>query len=181
MDEVGRGAWAGPVVAAAVVLSNDNLILKDSKQLSKKQRDVLTEQIKQNSISVGVGWVSNKLVDELGLDHAVEEAMRQALSQINCEYDQIIIDGNRNFLADNDKAVTIVKADQTVTSVSAASIIAKVERDRYMAKLALKFPGYGFEKHVGYGTRLHLEKLIDLGVCSAHRLSYKPIANLIQA
>lgn len=107
--------------------------------------------------------------------------MRQALSQINCEYDQIIIDGNRNFLADNDKAVTIVKADQTVTSVSAASIIAKVERDRYMAKLALKFPGYGFEKHVGYGTRLHLEKLIDLGVCSAHRLSYKPIANLIQA
>jgi ribonuclease HII len=175
IDEVGRGCWAGPVVAGAVILSEPIAGLKDSKLLSKRQREKLTVEIELMATSIGIGWVSPEELDEVGLSAAVKQAMQRALDQINMTYDSIIIDGNYNFLPENPKSKAIIKADATVPAVSAASIIAKVARDNYMAKAALKYPDYSFEKHVGYGTALHLEKLKLHGVCDLHRRSFKPI------
>ncbi len=116
----------------------------------------------------------------MGLSAAVGLAMHRALAQISLTYDEIIIDGSFNFLADNPKAKAIIKADNSVPAVSAASIIAKVARDQYMTRQAADYPGYGFERHVGYGTALHLERLKLYGICDLHRRSFKPISALIQ-
>jgi ribonuclease HII len=175
IDEVGRGCWAGPVIAGAVVLAKPIFGLKDSKLLSKPQREKLDELIRLQAADLSIGWVSAAEVDELGLTNAVRLAMQRALAEITTSYDEIIIDGNYNFLADDPKARAMVKADMRVTSVSAASIIAKVARDQFMTNRAEAFPDYGFEKHVGYGTRLHQIKLTELGICELHRLSVKPV------
>lgn len=180
IDEVGRGCWAGPVVAGAVILSEPITGLKDSKKLSKKQREKLAPQIIAEAHAVGLGWVSATELDQLGLTHAVGLAMQRALDQIESEYDQIIIDGDYNFMPNDPKATTLIKADDTVPSVSAASIVAKVARDEYMAGIIKTYPDYGFEKHVGYGTSLHLERLKLHGVSDLHRKSFKPVAALIQ-
>jgi ribonuclease HII len=178
VDEVGRGCWAGPLVTGAVVLGQPIAGLKDSKKLSKNQREKLSAQIHTEAKAIGLGWVSPAEVDELGLTEAVRLAMKRALKEIKVHYDKIIIDGNYNFFSDNPKAQAIIKADDTVPAVSAASIIAKVARDNFMRDQAVLFPKYGFEKHVGYGTKLHLEMLNLHGVSSLHRLSYKPVKSI---
>ena len=180
IDEVGRGCWAGPLVAGAVLLAKPIPGLRDSKKLSKKQRELLTMQIEQSALGIGIGWVAAKEVDDIGLTAAVRLAMARALEQITARYDEIIIDGSFNFFPDNPKASALVKADDLVPAVSAASIVAKVARDNYMTELAVEFPEYGFEKHVGYGTAVHLAALRAHGVTEHQRKSYKPIAALLQ-
>lgn len=175
IDEVGRGCWAGPLVVGAVVL--DKLVsgLKDSKDLTANQRQKLAEKIKTKAKATSLGWVEAKEVDSLGLTAATTLAIKRALNQINCGYDEIVIDGSINYLPDNSKSRALVKADAKVPSVSAASIIAKVARDEYMIEISKNYRGYGFDKHVGYGTKLHLEKLRQLGITDLHRQSFKPI------
>jgi ribonuclease HII len=180
VDEVGRGCWAGPLVAGAVILTKSIEGLKDSKKLSRKRREILAGMIQESALSIGLGWVWPKEIDELGLTEAVRLAMRRALNETNGEYDEIIIDGNYNFFPDNSRYKAIIKADDLIPAVSAASIIAKVARDDYMAKIAADFPQYAFEKHVGYGTALHVEMLKKYGICHLHRQSYKPIMALLE-
>lgn len=179
VDEVGRGCWAGPLVAGAVLLDEPITGLRDSKQLSKRQREILAAEINLQAIAAGLGWVRPEEVDALGLTEAVRLAMERAISQIKAVYDELIIDGSYNFFPNNLKARAIIKADATVPAVSAASIIAKVARDDYMTKIAEQYPHYAFEKHVGYGTALHLEQLKLHGVSDIHRKSYKPIKALL--
>lgn len=179
IDEVGRGCWAGPLVAGAVLLAHSIEGLKDSKKLSKKQRERLSKIILREAKTFGLGWVWPDEIDEIGLTAAVGLAMQRALEQINQEYDELIIDGSYNFFPDEPRAKAIIKADDLVPAVSAASIIAKVARDNYMEEIAGQYPGYGFEKHVGYGTALHIEKLKLHGVSDLHRRSYKPIKALL--
>ena len=181
IDEAGRGCWAGPLVAAAVVLRAPIAGLTDSKQLSKRRRHDLAKEIYANA-AVGVGWVEAAEIDAIGLTQATTEAMTEALNQISTDYQVIIIDGNFNYLKEfsHVKTVkTLVKADSLIPEVSAASIIAKTERDQYMTLAAAKFPEYQFESHVGYGTRLHFERLKQHGSCELHRLSYKPLQALL--
>ncbi|MGZ6005497.1 MAG: ribonuclease HII [Candidatus Saccharimonadales bacterium] len=180
IDEVGRGCWAGPVVAGAVILKEPIEGLKDSKLLSKKQREALSDVIIQNSLAYGIGWVEPAELDEIGLTAAVGLAMQRALEQIEVAYDEIIVDGNYNYFKHNPRARAVIKADATVPAVSAASIIAKVARDNYMAEMAERYHGYGFEQHVGYGTALHLERLKLYGVSDLHRKSFKPIRSLLE-
>jgi ribonuclease HII len=178
IDEVGRGCWAGPLVAGAVILNGPVEGLKDSKLLSKKRREKLSAEIQLIAKAVGVGWVEPAELDVVGLSAAVGLAMQRALNQIKIKYDSIIIDGNYNFLAANPKSRALIKADATIPAVSAASIVAKVARDNFMTKLAAKYPNYGFDKHVGYGTAFHLEMLKLHGVSEVHRRSFKPISLL---
>lgn len=180
MDEVGRGCWAGPLVAGAVILKRPINGLKDSKQLSKKQRARLAAEIELQALAIGLGWVSPGEIDDKGLTAAVGLAMQRALAKITLEYDEIIIDGSLNFLSENPKAKTIIKADATVPCVSAASIVSKVARDNYMRDIIRQYPDYGFDRHVGYGTALHLARLKLYGVSKLHRRSFKPVQALIQ-
>ncbi len=180
VDEVGRGCWAGPLVAAAVILKNPINGLKDSKLLSKKQREKLAEDIWSIG-DVSLGWVPAGAVDNIGLTSATGLAMQRAIDGIKSDYDKIIIDGKLNFLPENPKSIAIIKADMNVQCVSAASIVAKVARDQYMCSMSLTYPEYGFDKHVGYGTAHHHSMLKLYGVCDLHRLSYKPLKDLLGA
>lgn len=175
IDEVGRGCWAGPLVAAAVLLKEPIPGLADSKLLTKKRRQELNAKIHEQALSIGIGWVGAHYIDKSGLSSAVRLAMQKAVNQIDHPYNKIIIDGNVNFLAENDKAEAIIGADKTQAAVSAASIVAKVARDTYMQEIAVRYPQYGFENHVGYGTAMHMENLRQYGACKLHRLSYKPV------
>ncbi len=179
VDEVGRGCWAGPLVAGAVILNAPIAGLRDSKELSKSQRTRLAQQIEAEALAIGLGWVTPTEVDTLGLSAAVKLAMQRAVAQITVDYDEVIIDGNINYLAEDTRARAVIKADDTVASVSAASIVAKVARDAYMAEAALEYPAYAFESHVGYGTKAHIAALAEYGVTPLHRLSYKPVAALL--
>lgn len=180
IDEVGRGCWAGPLVAGAVILDDPIDGLKDSKKLTKAQRENLSTTILARATAVGLGWVTPQEVDAVGLTAAVRLAMQRALQEVTVEYDAIIIDGNHNFLADNSKSLAVVRADDSVPAVSAASIVAKVARDAYMREIAAKYPEYSFDKHVGYGTSLHLQMLKLYGVSDIHRKSFRPIQSLLQ-
>lgn len=175
IDEVGRGCWAGPVVAGAVMLAEPLAGLKDSKLLTKAQREKLAVAIHEQALAVGLGWVDAIELDTVGLTAAVGLAMQRALAQISVPFDQVIIDGNYDFLPGEPRAITMVKADATVPAVSAASIVAKVARDAYMRDAANAHPAYGFEKHVGYGTALHAQMLKLHGVTELHRHSFKPV------
>lgn len=181
IDEVGRGCWAGPLLVVAArqtsTLSSD---LADSKILTKKKRIALIDSIQQ-SCQLGEGWVQPSEIDEIGLTKAMQLAVERALSSIGAKPDEaIIMDGNINYCPRQYANVKcIVSADASYPIVSAASIYAKVKRDHYMSQLALDLPGYGFEKHVGYGTKQHLLALRQLGVSHCHRLSYKPVKALL--
>ena len=184
VDEVGRGCWAGPLVAGAVILERPIKYLRDSKKLSRAHRESLTVEIEREALAIGLGWVDAATIDAIGLTAAVKLAMERAVTMIAVDYDEIIIDGSYNFLAhlqnsSGPKVSTLVKADDLIPAVSAASIIAKVARDTYMYNLSLKYPGYGFERHVGYGTALHIAQLKLQGVTPEHRRSYKPIRTLL--
>lgn len=180
LDEVGRGCWAGPLVAGAVILAQPITGLTDSKLLSDKQRRQLADQIKAEALSYGLGWVAPAFIDMYGLTLSVQRAMQQALAAVTAPYDQIIIDGNYNYLPNEPLASFLIKADASVPEVSAASILAKVARDDFMKLAAKGFPEYGFERHVGYGTAAHLAALKTHGVIELHRKSFKPIRALLK-
>lgn len=181
IDEVGRGCWAGPLVAAAVILNGPLIGVADSKVLSSQRRTQLAKTIKASADAVGIGWVAPSFVDMYGLTLSVQRAMQQALAAIKIPYDEIIIDGNYNYLPNESKARFIVKADTSVAAVSAASIVAKVARDDFMTLSAKAYPEYGFESHKGYGTTHHLLRLKQYGVCAIHRKSVKPVKSIVEA
>ncbi len=167
-------------MAGAVILQQPIAGLKDSKKLSKLMRLRLSETILGQALAVGLGWVGAATIDKVGISTAVKMAMQQALDQITVSYDQIIIDGHLNFLNDNPKSTALIKADDTIPTVSAASIVAKVARDAYMTEIAeTTHPQYGFDRHVGYGTALHLAMLREHGISNLHRRSYKPVKALL--
>lgn len=179
IDEVGRGPWAGPLVIGAVVLGGAQIDgLDDSKKLTKKKRETLDIEIRQKASAVALGWVSASELDEVGMSEALRLATRRAVEQIHVPYHEIIIDGTINFLAGTAKGTyvtTLAKADGLIPSVSAASIIAKVARDQYMAEQDKAYPGYGFAAHAGYGVAKHREAIERLGVTPLHRLSFAPL------
>jgi ribonuclease HII len=193
IDEVGRGAWAGPMAVGAVVLDSNSLLchpefvsesnqLKDSKKLTKKQREKLAREIRISARAIGVGWVSAREIDSLGLSPALKLAAWRAVAQIPREIwdnlDEIIIDGTIR-LIDDARATTLIRADAKVSAVSAAAIVAKVFRDSYMTQLDRVFPDYEFARHVGYGTAAHLNHLQKFGaIAGIHRVSFAPIAKL---
>lgn len=179
IDEAGRGPWAGPLVVGAVVLGGAEIEgLTDSKKLPKKKREALYDAIIETSVAYASGWVSASELDEVGMSAALRLATRRAVEQITAPYTEIIIDGTINFLAETGKGKyvqTMPKADLLIPSVSAASIIAKVERDRYMTRLGEKYPEYGFGSHAGYGVAKHREVIEQLGITPEHRLSFAPL------
>ena len=189
IDEVGRGPLAGPLVVGAVILPEVHpdwvSELKDSKKLSVKKREILNEVILAEAPATGLGWVSSLEIDDLGISEALRLATRRAVEEVRgrgVPFSQIIIDGKVNFLSGTslgEFASTVVKADDLIKEASAASIIAKVARDHYMYEAGAKFPGYGFEKHVGYGTAKHIAAIRELGVCEEHRRSFEPIRSMV--
>ncbi len=174
-DEAGRGPLAGPVVAAAVILPIDykNALIQDSKKLTALEREELFIEIKNTAISFGIGVVGWKQIDVMGILNASKLAMRQAVLKLNPTPDFLISDAVAvNVMELSQKAM--VKADEKVFSVAAASILAKVHRDRLMQKYDQKYPEYGFAQHMGYGTKVHLEAIKKHGACPIHRMSFRP-------
>jgi len=180
VDEAGRGPWAGPLFAAAVILKPRQKLpgLNDSKKLSPKQREILHTKIIKNCISYGVGEVSNEFIDRYGLTKAVQEANLKAIKKLNPQPNVVLFDG-RDKQTTNIPHKTIIRGDSLIREIMAASVIAKVERDRKMLKLSIKYPNYGFEKHFGYGTRLHRDLLERFKPCAIHRKSYTPVAEIL--
>jgi ribonuclease HII len=178
VDEAGRGPWAGPVVAAAVILDPQNIPkgLNDSKKLTEARREALFAPIMQ-AARVGIGIASAHLIDEINILQATYHAMAEAVAGLKNEANFALVDGNRAPPL-SIRTQTIIEGDGKSLSIAAASIIAKVTRDRMMHGLELQFPGYGFGKHKGYGTAAHMAALQQLGPCAEHRMSFKPIAKL---
>lgn len=169
-------------MVGAVVLGCEIEGLTDSKKLTKKRREVLNGEIIEKAAAVGLGWVHADELDELGISRSLIEATKRALEQITVPYHEIIIDGTVNFLADTGKGpyvTTLKKADLLIPSVSAASIVAKVARDSFMAEQDTLHQGYGFSSHVGYGTAAHRRALEEFGITPLHRKSFAPIATLL--
>ena len=194
IDEVGRGPYAGPLVIGACILGdwqnseNAEWIekLTDSKKLSAKRRKELYVLIKEKALAAATGWVSGAEIDEIGLSEALRLATRRAVEQIQQTkgpFSEIIIDGTMNFLAGTklEKYVsTLKKGDFLVKEISAASILAKVERDKYMADLDAVYPEYGFGKHVGYGTATHQKAMEEFGLTPEHRRSFRPVREIAE-
>lgn len=187
IDEVGRGPWAGPLVVGAVILGGAEIDgLDDSKKLTKKRREALDVEIREKAAAWALGWVSAPELDGVGMGRALQLATRRAVEQIqaqcrqqNLAFSEIIIDGKVNFLRGTalERYVTVMaKADGLVPSVSAASIVAKVARDQFMAEQAAVYPGYGFASNAGYGVAKHRAAIERLGVTPLHRLSFAPLA-----
>lgn len=181
VDEVGRGPLVGDVVTAAVILDPARPIsgLADSKKLSEKRREFLYEEIKQKALAWCIGRANPAEIDELNILHATMLAMQRAVAGLAIEPDFVLIDGNRcPVLAMPSQA--IVKGDSRVAEISAASILAKVTRDREMVELDLAFPEYGFAKHKGYPTAAHLEQLARFGATAHHRRSFAPVRRALE-
>jgi ribonuclease HII len=181
IDEAGRGPWAGPVVAAAVVLERGSIPpgLNDSKKLTAARRAVLFDAIRASAL-VGVGIASVEEIDALNILRANDLAMRRAFEALDPAPDAALIDGNRVPPKWPCRAQALIGGDARSLSVAAASIIAKVSRDRIMAELAKAHPGYGWERNQGYGTAEHRAALIRLGVTPHHRRSFRPIHNILR-
>ena len=179
VDEAGRGPLAGPVYAAAVILPDglENLGINDSKKISEKKREEIFEIITQNAIAYGIGFATETEIDEINILNATFLAMKRAIENMGVEPDLVLVDGNRK-PGTGFEEITIVKGDAKSISIAAASILAKVSRDRYMRQIAEKYPEYEFEKHKGYGTKLHYEKIAQYGILPDHRKSFlKKILN----
>ena len=173
IDEAGRGPLAGPVVAAAAVLPKDCQIfyLNDSKKLSEKKRDLLFDEIKEKAVAYGIGIVSPQVIDEINILQATYEAMRQAISQLNV-IPEILLNDAVTIPGVDIMQVPIVKGDAKSVSIAAASILAKVTRDRMMMEYDQIYPEYGFAKHKGYGTAAHIAALKEYGPCPIHRRTF---------
>lgn len=173
VDEAGRGPLAGPVCAAAVMLPRDIEIsgLNDSKKLSEKKRDALYDMICEKAIAYGIAFATVEEIESINILNAAMLAMNRAIDKLEPQPELALIDGNRNS-AINIPSRCIVKGDSKCADIAAASILAKVTRDRYMLEMAGKYPEYHFEKHKGYGTKLHYEALREYGPCEIHRPSF---------
>jgi len=186
LDEAGRGSWAGPVVASAVILPPDHPDLpqqlegvRDSKQLTPRQRERLYPIIESVALAVAVGIVPAEKIDQVGIVPATRQAMGLAVVHLNLRPDFLLID----FLSLPDLPISqkgITNGDALSLSIAAASIVAKVTRDRLMVGLDAQYPGYGFARHKGYGTRQHRQSLIQLGPSPIHRLSYAPVRLMVR-
>ena len=180
VDEVGRGSLMGPVYAAAVILSNsiNKKIIKDSKKLSKNKREKLSNYIKKNSIW-SIGKASVKEIEKINILNASLLAMKRAIVKLDKKPTLVLIDGNKVPKITNYKLNSVIKGDQKIKCISAASIVAKAHRDLYMIKLGDKFPQYDWHKNFGYGTWKHLGALKKFGVTHFHRKSYRPVHNIL--
>ncbi|WP_299772924.1 ribonuclease HII [uncultured Pseudoteredinibacter sp.] len=176
VDEVGRGPLAGDVVTAAVILDPDNPIegLNDSKKLSEKKRNALFDEIQEKALSWAIARASVAEIDELNILQASLLAMKRAVEALDIQPEHVLVDGNK-IPKWSYQAEAVVKGDGRVTCIGAASILAKVTRDREMADFDAVYPGYGFAGHKGYPTKVHMEAVERLGVCPIHRRSYGPI------
>lgn len=173
VDEAGRGPLAGPVYAAAVILPKGHIVegVNDSKKISEKKRELLFDKIISECVSYSVGIATEKEIDEINILQATFLAMRRAVDGLAIKPDIVFIDGNRKPGLDIEEQV-IVKGDAKSANIAAASIIAKVSRDRYMLQMAEKYPQYQFEKHKGYGTKLHYEMIEKYGISPIHRKTF---------
>ncbi len=180
VDEVGRGPWAGPIVAGAVILDPAHIPvgIRDSKQLSKPKREALAMAI-QAVARCGIGIVEVPELDAVGLTEANDLSMRRAIAALACPVDHALVDGKRLPRDLPCAATTIIKGDSISLSIAAASIIAKVHRDATMAALALEYPGYGWETNAGYGVAHHRAAIASLGITPHHRRSFAPIAKIL--
>jgi len=176
VDEVGRGSLIGPVYAAAVILNNsiEKKLLKDSKCLSKSKRENLSKYIKKNSVW-SIGRASVKEIEKINILNASLLAMIRAIKKLKRKPSLILIDGNKTPKIKNYKLKSIIKGDQKIPSISAASIIAKVTRDKMITKLGKKFKGYYWDQNYGYGTKQHLKAIKKLGITIQHRKTFSPI------
>jgi ribonuclease HII len=186
VDEAGKGPWAGPVTAGAVMIHDASQVVstvRDSKLMNERQREAVFEEICQKSSSFGVGIVAAEEIDRLGIDMAVKKAMLLALAAVEQRYGQklsfVIVDGSKTKVLDTYQSQRILKGGLYHYSIAAGSILAKVTRDRLMKKLAVDYPDYQFERHVGYGTKIHQEALKKYGPCPLHRKSFAPIKALL--
>jgi ribonuclease HII len=180
VDEVGRGSLIGPVYAAAVILNKpiNKKLLKDSKSLTKDKREELDKYIKKNSIWA-IGQASTKEIEKFNILHASLLAMKRAILKLNKKPSLVLIDGNKLPNLKNYELKYVIKGDQKIPSISAASIIAKVSRDKFIRKLSKKFNGYGWDTNSGYGTKEHLRAIKKLGITKYHRKTFSPISDLL--
>ena len=173
VDEAGRGPLAGPVCAAAVILPRNCVIegLNDSKKLTEKKRETLYDVICEKAVSYGIAFATVQEIEELNILNATFLAMNRAISQLDVKPELALIDGNRNSGIEMN-SLCVVKGDGSCADIAAASVLAKVTRDRYMLKMAEKFPQYHFEQHKGYGTKLHYDAIRQYGPGEIHRMSF---------
>ena len=173
IDEAGRGPLAGPVVAAAVILPEDIQLpgVNDSKKITEKKREILFDFVKENALAYGIGEASETEIDEINILQATFLAMRRAVEALQIPADYALVDGNR-IQGLPVPAETVIGGDGKVLSIAAASILAKVTRDRYMRDMAAQYPEYGFEKHKGYGTKAHYAAIEQYGICPLHRKTF---------
>jgi len=181
-DEVGRGCLAGPVVAAAVILPKNysHEILNDSKQLNKKERLILTQEIQRDAISWGIAEVSNEEIDKINILNASFKAMHRALDKLTTKPNLLLIDGNRFQPYGDVKFECVIKGDATYLSIAAASVLAKTYRDELMEKLSEEYPGYAWESNVGYPTVEHRDGIRSLGITPYHRRSFQLLPSQLE-
>ena len=180
IDEVGRGPLIGPVVTAAVILPKDfyDERINDSKKLTEKKRELLYDVIMENAISVGIGISSHEVIDEINILEATKKAMKEAINNLSIKPEYLLIDAVK--LDTDIPSTSIIKGDQKSESIAAASIIAKVTRDRMMIELDKIHPEYDFKHNKGYGTKKHIEALYKYGVLSEHRKTFEPVSSIIK-
>ena len=180
VDEVGRGSLIGPVYAAAVILNKsiNNKLLKDSKKLTKKKREELDKYIKENSIW-SIGLASTKEIEKINILHASLLAMKRAILKLNKKPSLVLIDGNKLPDLKSYNLKYVIKGDQKIPSISAASIVAKVSRDKFIMKLSGQFSNYGWDTNSGYGTKEHLKAIKKFGITKHHRKTFSPICDIL--
>lgn len=174
IDEAGRGPLAGPVVVAAVIMPKDSMIegVNDSKKVSEKKRETLYEQIINEAIAYGVGIIDQKEIDEINILNATKKGLTTAIKELKVKPQRILVDALTGIDTLGIPYTSIIKGDAKAYSIAAASIIAKVTRDRIMREWDEIYPEYGFEKHKGYGTKMHIDAIKEYGLCPLHRLSF---------
>lgn len=186
VDEAGKGPWAGPVTAAAIIIHSQKQVVKsvrDSKTMTRIQREKAYGKIIKKSSAFGIGIVSEQEIDKIGIQKAVKKAMKLALKDMQSKFgldtSYILVDGSKTMLLRKRNIQRIKKGGFYHYSIAAASVLAKVTRDKIMKKMAKKYPMFGFEKHVGYGTKIHFKALVKYGVCPIHRKSFAPVKNFL--
>lgn len=174
VDEVGRGPLAGPVCAAAVILPRGMIIegVNDSKKISEKKRELLYDEIINNAVAYSVAFVDPNVIDEINIRRATHKAMQDAVNMLKVKADLLLVDGNDKIAFDNVECEYIVKGDAEFECIAAASIVAKVTRDRYMREMDDVYPGYDFAKNKGYGTKSHMLGIRELGLTPIHRKTF---------